>query len=33
MQVPNDNPTISSYFDSGIKWNAVNYYNEVKKRI
>ncbi len=29
--IPNDNPAISSYFDSGIKWNAVNYYNEVKK--
>lgn len=30
--VPNDNPAISSYFDSGIKWNPVNYYNEVKKQ-
>ncbi|MCD8252085.1 MAG: SusC/RagA family TonB-linked outer membrane protein, partial [Phocaeicola dorei] len=29
--IPNDNPAISSYFDSGIKWNAVNYYNEVKR--
>ena len=29
--IPNDNPAISSYFDSGIKWNAVNYYHEVKR--
>lgn len=30
--IPNDNPAISSYFDTGIRWNPVNYYNEVKKQ-